>query len=330
MAHHQSTQRGCCRPRRAVATLEFVMALPLLFALMLCILWLGFWMIGKSELLIEARNKAWKERFKNASKEPLVFPVPGQSLLYDKKKDYVTQEMTKRIDISPIFDAFAGPVAAHTILAGSWDHQAMGFERPPEIKLMAKAAAIGWGGEVFDWLSQIDNPVGLFKTLGANVKKQADAAPTTVTQGDETSDSGSGSGGVPGSVPPSDTAKDGEELTEARREARIKELKDLYIKLGGKVDPLKPWDDTLLPLRGDLKLVNEETARLQEERAAKFREAEVEQDSEKKKQLQKELAQLQRKIDLTRIKYKRLETEARDVIAELDALGVDRWDLASI
>src|SRR5206468_179540 len=123
----RSLQCHCPRDRRAVAPLEFVMALPLLFVLMLCILFEGFWLIGQAEVLITARNDTWKKRFDNASGEPLRFPVlddPVSLGLYHQAADYVTEKATKKVDISPAFKSVADPNASHTILAGSWDYRA--------------------------------------------------------------------------------------------------------------------------------------------------------------------------------------------------------------
>src|SRR6476620_9827420 len=86
--------RRACTARRAMATLEFVMALPVLLLLMVGITWLGFSVISRSEALIEARDKAWKKRFDNPKQKPLIFPTGVGAVKnprYSQAGDYVTE-----------------------------------------------------------------------------------------------------------------------------------------------------------------------------------------------------------------------------------------------
>ena len=46
--------------RRGVATLEFVMAMPTLFLMMVGIVWLGYSNIYQAEVAIKAKNDAWR------------------------------------------------------------------------------------------------------------------------------------------------------------------------------------------------------------------------------------------------------------------------------
>ena len=149
--------------RSGVATLEFVMALPLLFVLMICILWEGFWLIGQAEVLVAARNDAWKKRFNNAADAPLMFPVlddPVSLGLYHANKDYVTEKASTKVDITPAFNLIPGPESSHTILAGSWDFEAMPLNKPPDFVLMGKAAIIGGFGSVLDLVCGDIRPAG--------------------------------------------------------------------------------------------------------------------------------------------------------------------------
>src|SRR5205085_1404108 len=58
--------------RAGIATLEFAMALPFLLLLMVGITWLGFSVVTRTEVLVEARTKVWKQRFDNPKQEPLL------------------------------------------------------------------------------------------------------------------------------------------------------------------------------------------------------------------------------------------------------------------
>src|SRR5262245_54950420 len=152
--------------RRGVATLEFVMALPLLFVLMICILWEGFWLIGQAEVLVTARNDAWKKRFDNLADNPLSFPILPEHDLpvlpkYNATADYANEKASTKVDITPAFNRIPGPEASHTILAGSWDFEAMPMDTPPNLKLMGKAAVIGSFGSVLDGAASLTDPLGL-------------------------------------------------------------------------------------------------------------------------------------------------------------------------
>ena len=121
-------------------------------------------MIAQTEVLIEARNKAWKRRFEDVSKKPLYFPLLIG--LYDEKTDYAREKATKKVDVSPLFNMARTPAAGHSILAGSWDHQAMSFKDPPDLKLMAVAAGIGLFGTGLDVAASLDDPLGLLQEAG--------------------------------------------------------------------------------------------------------------------------------------------------------------------
>jgi hypothetical protein len=134
--------RRACTARRAMATLEFVMALPVLLLLMVGITWLGFSVIARSEALVQARDKAWQKRFDNPKQKPLIFPTgisAVQNPRYSQAGDYVTESVTKPVDVSPVFKAVPAPKGTHTILAGSWDHRALDMNSPPNFKLYADA-----------------------------------------------------------------------------------------------------------------------------------------------------------------------------------------------
>ena len=164
--------------RRGIATLEFAMALPVLLLLMVAITWLGFSVIGQSEVLVEARNAAWKRRFENLSDKPLVFPlkvtIPGMPQ-YSQASDFVTETASKKVDVSPIFKLAPGPKAGHTVLAGSWDWRAMPLTNPPNWDLLGIAAVNGTTGKFQNLLSQLDGDllVETLKKVAKDALKQA-------------------------------------------------------------------------------------------------------------------------------------------------------------
>src|SRR5690348_11409707 len=142
--NHSSHHRRTLRPiPRGIATLEFAMALPFILLLMVGITWLAFSVVGQAQVLVQARNDAWRDRFKNLADNPLMFPSgfgSARNPLYKEKNDYVSKTVSKKVNVSQVFDGVAGPSASVTVLAGSWDHNAMKLDSPPSLKLYGVAA----------------------------------------------------------------------------------------------------------------------------------------------------------------------------------------------
>ncbi len=307
--------------RRGIATLEFAFALPTLLLLMVAITWLGFSVMGQTEVLIQARNEAWKKRFDNTADQPLHFPIlPG----YARDKDFVTETASKKVDVSPIFKLVPGPKASFTVLAGSWDYRALKLDEPPDLKLMATAAAIGWGGNLLDWMSQITNPLGLLKKLGNSVQSEADNAHNTVGKDDGSGSGSSGTGSVPGAPSGGLTPDEAKAQNEAKRQKAIDDEKKRYNDLGAVLDPRS---DRIIVYGGELKKSNDAIIEAQKADLEKATAVRNEPDEDKKKKLQEESAAAHRKVELLEIEDDRLRAEFRDVVDELDALGIDKWQL---
>lgn len=320
--------------RRAVATLEFVMALPLLFVLMLCVMYVGFWGIGQAEVLVEARNKTWQRRFENAADKPLVFPILKG--LYNQDADYVTEKASRRITLSPVFARFPQPEAAHTILAGSWDHVAMEFKEPPHLKLMAVAAGIGLLGPALDKATLLDDPLGLVnefaraKSFGDEERRRTENEKQNVGQGTSQSDSDSGgSGNVPGAGTDKNSAQ-GEAATKAAQEQEKRTLIARYQALGGRYQAFGFQAGQIIPENGELRKAFDERAELQLQQTRKALAAANEPDADKKKQLQAEADRLTRQAELADIKFKRLNAEAHEIVKELRAVGLNEFEIAQL
>ena len=73
------------------------------------------------------------------------------------------------------------------------------------------------------------------------------------------------------------------------------------------------------PAGGDFQQAYDDQIAAQQESAQKTQAALVETDKDRKKQLQEEAARAHRKFVLAGITYKRLESEAMDIIKEADA-----------
>jgi uncharacterized membrane protein YgcG len=315
--------------RSGVATLEFVMALPLLFVLTICIMWEGFWLIGQAEVLITARNDAWKKRFDNAADSPLIFPVLETVSLYNANKDFVTKKASTKVKISPAFDLIPGPESSHTILAGSWDHKAMPMNEPPDFGLMGKAAILGGLGSVLDLAASASDPLGLVgkftsarkdsETIDRNTKAEAEQSKNDDSSGGSGTGTGSGTGGSSDGKTPEQAKQESKEELERQKLA----AKKRFVELGGTID----YQDIVTPVKGELETANDAVDSAQKDSEQKSKAARDEKDDEKKKELQAEAARANRKYELAKITLERLKAECISVANEADGLGIERWEL---
>jgi F0F1-type ATP synthase epsilon subunit len=295
--------------RRGIATLEFAMALPVLLLLMVAITWLGFSVIGQAEVLITARNNAWKQRFDDKAKRPLMFPSGvsvAKNPFYSTEADYVTEKADKKVDVSPIFNRVPGPEASHTILAGSWDHRAMPFDKPPEWKLMATAAASGTGGRLQTWLTNLNDPLGRLKDVGSSILAENARRMTEIDSSNAASDSNAAS------------ANQAKQQTERDRQADKRKYQQRLQQLGGRVNPFT--NKVIVTVQGgELDQTIDEIDRLETELNGKEK-LPTSTDPEQAKKQKADLERDKRELELLKGKRERIESEIRDTEAELDAL----------
>jgi hypothetical protein len=155
--------------RRGTATLELVLSMPILLAIIVGIVWLGFSVIAQTEVTIEARHKTWSKR-----NQPT-----GTALLF-LKDDIVDDSATKTVRVSPIFDGMEPPESSHDVMAGEWDHKKMTLDKAPNWKLYALSAANAKTGSLqtsyVDGRNQFasfkNRASNLWKSLGANLIRQ--------------------------------------------------------------------------------------------------------------------------------------------------------------
>ena len=116
---------------RGVATLELVLCMPIILALTVAIVWLGFSVVGQSQVAVEARHKAWKQRFDGESGKALYF----------LRDDFVTEDATKEVTVSPLVDGVSPPESSHDIAVGVWDYQNLEMNSAPNWGHYVTAAA---------------------------------------------------------------------------------------------------------------------------------------------------------------------------------------------
>ncbi len=135
------------RQRRGTATFEFLMSMPLLFSMIILITWMGFSVVGQSEVTVQARYDAWQKRFDDPPGTPLVF-LQGDILEEAElvEKDIISGEAETSFEISPLVDDMDSPEARIQLMVGTWDHRQLPLDELPNYKthgLMAASALLG-------------------------------------------------------------------------------------------------------------------------------------------------------------------------------------------
>ena len=148
-----------------VATLELVLSLPILLALMVGIVWLGNSVIAQTEVTIEARHKTWEKRSESSGK-PLLF----------LKDDVVSEEATQEVDVSPLFDDADAPESSHDVMAAAWDYGQLPLDKAPNWKQYAIAAANAKTGSLQNGYVDASNKLAQFKHEASNIWSNIGAA----------------------------------------------------------------------------------------------------------------------------------------------------------
>jgi hypothetical protein len=275
-----------------MATLEFVMALPVLLLLMVGITWLGFSFIARSETQIEARDKAWQKRFDNPKQKPLIFPTgigAVKNPRYSQGGDYITESATKPVNVSPIFNAVPAPKGTHTILAGSWDHRALDMNSPPNFKLYADAGLNAATGSLQTALSALNGLAGQLASQGGQTLAQQMASVP-------------GLGSSPGSRPDSAANQDQQNSNQQKQVDRA------------------AIDQQLAQKRAELDQVTKQINDIEGKSKANQNTPQPT-DPNQQKQQEEEKKATSRNLQFLKDKKQRLETEIRDLQQRRDSLN---------
>jgi hypothetical protein len=290
-----------------MAPLEFVMALPFILLLIVGITWLAFSVTGKAQVLIQARNDAWRERFKNLADKPLIFPSglgDVRNPLYSEKKDYVSKTVTKQVKVSRVFDDAPDPTASVTVLAGSWDHNAMDMNSPPNLKLYGIAAVNSATKDLQTQLSQLDSMINNMEQFAASAIAQA------LTRSNDSRDSGSST---------KSTGDAGSAQAEKEKEQKKDDLQKQQQDLGGVVNPPYVFNNPnqIQPIPGgQLDKTNDEIDRLQLDVDAKRKQPALKDEEAEKKRIE-ELHKAERQLQFMKDKKQRIEAQIKDNDEEL-------------
>jgi len=185
----------------------------------------------------------------------------------------------------------------------------MPFDEAPEWKLLALAAANGTTGNVQTWLSMLTDPLGRLKDLGSSILADNASKMTEIDNNNTASGSGANAG----------QAQQAKDQTERDRAAEKQRYQQRLRELGGRVNIFNNQVVRTYP-DGELGRTIDELEDAEVELFTKSRSQPL-QDEEQEEERQAELERLERKVELLRGKRQRIESEIRDVEAELRALG---------
>lgn len=139
------------RPRRGLATLEFIMCLPLLVLLWLLLVWVGAVVNERTLVIAEARNEAWTRRD----------DAGGRPFEFDRDE---TAEGSARRQVAVSF-LNVDVHASHVVFAGSWDHRAVPLDRQPHWDLYGRLGASGLDSRIQGALGALNSLDGRIASL---------------------------------------------------------------------------------------------------------------------------------------------------------------------
>ena len=107
----QHIQKPTCHSRGGSAPLEMVLVTPLLVAMFVLVQYAGNYMIGQAYVVAEARNEAWHKRYTEAESKEYDFEGPA---------GYVDGEATQERRISNLVRLFPNPKSKHLVIGDAW------------------------------------------------------------------------------------------------------------------------------------------------------------------------------------------------------------------
>ncbi len=155
---HKNINASDPRNRAGAATLELVLSMPILIAIVVGLVWLGTSAVAQTEVTVEARHQTWSKRSEPA----------GTALLF-LKDDVVNDTATTTVDVSPIFDDAAPPESSHDIMVGSWSHETLPLDSAPNWKQYAIAAANAKTGAAQVGYSDARNNLTQFRSQASSL-----------------------------------------------------------------------------------------------------------------------------------------------------------------
>jgi hypothetical protein len=135
-----------------------VMVLPALIVGLLVIVQVGGSCIRQAEVIVDAREEAWRERDTKKGDNPFDF---------DKSTggDRIEKTKSKDVNFSSISPLFPSAKAKHTLSAGTWSHPAVDLNEQPNFGLALKLAKLGPVQEAKGRLADIERLIQAFEKI---------------------------------------------------------------------------------------------------------------------------------------------------------------------
>jgi len=134
LPHPKSTR---VQPRRGLATLEFVLVMPILLFLFLIIWGFANTHAGRSRAIVQSKNKAWKARYGNLEAESEGNSSEAGKLATSRRASgEVNPGISRKEHATPVKVAwFLGPPGmkakrTHVVLGGAYDHRNIRLNQP--------------------------------------------------------------------------------------------------------------------------------------------------------------------------------------------------------
>lgn len=140
------------------ATIELVLSMPILLAIIVGIVWLGSSVIAQTHVTVEARHKTWSQR-DQTNENALVF-------LQD---DIVSQQVAQTVNVSAFFDDASPAESKHDVMAGAWDYETLKLNEAPNWQLYARAALNAKTASIQNNYVDASNKLTQFKNAAGNI-----------------------------------------------------------------------------------------------------------------------------------------------------------------
>lgn len=128
------------RSRRGVAPLELVLALPMLAAFWMLLMWLGEAVVAQTHATVEARRQTTAERFDVTEGDPLLFLQNG---LVTGDQTTLSRTVEQRVAVNHVTEKLPIPESTFTMQAGTWDHRQLPLDDAPSWAEMTTIAVSG-------------------------------------------------------------------------------------------------------------------------------------------------------------------------------------------
>ena len=208
------------KSRTGIAPLEFVMALPLIAAVWVLLMWLGKAVIAQAQVTAEARRQAVSERFEVKGGKPLRFLENG---LATGDETTLVKKVDQKIAGNRLTRNLPTPESSFMVQAGTWDHRQVALDDAPSWEEIT-TIAIGGG------LSGVQNAIAEVKNIANDPGDFASGAFASL--GGSSGGLGGGGADVPnGTSLSTDNSDVDPEKLRARRAAADAKLRQLEPEL---------------------------------------------------------------------------------------------------